>query len=894
MSKQDDSTGTIRSQGYSDNPAWTAAKVTAPATASAYKDHSGAGLYVSASSWQDCPTGPPATTQSLLDDQIEREKKMTLDGHERYAKRQSSLSTHNLSLSNEPHKLLADAVNDVAECLTAEIREKRLGAPSLWVSDVSLMDAHSAAYLGLSVCMDVIGAMGTYTSACDKLGKRIEMEVWAEGFKQFDKQMYSRVTAQVIKAHSSPRYRLKATKHIAGKEGYRPEAWKPARRTQAAAGVINAILKGCDIFDVQYTRVQKDKTRRDIVLTPAAQAILDSREFDASWTEPLYGPMVCPPVPWTGFDNGGFQSAELSDAVSLVRRASGPQRRAIEHKFACGEDLPYVTALNALQATPLSVNKEVLAAVEWCWAESKSFPEGNNFPMSTPPPFPQLPEDYDDLDKEVQSELRGDQREWHTKKRECTSNVLVMSQDLRTANDMTQYDQFYLCWNMDWRSRMYPVSSWNYHRADHVKAQFQFARGKVLATEQDAQWLKIHLANTGDFDKVSKKSFDDRLAWVAENHDQLIAAARDYQSNFGDWSRADKPFQFLAACIAYKDYCEQGSTYVCHLPPSLDGTNSGVQHYSAALRDKETGYLVNLVPSEKCQDVYAVVATAVTKILKSEDRGAEEKAFAKMWLEHGVTRSVVKRNVMTYGYSSEVAGFTAQILEDLMVPLAKDVAYKRIEAHPFGTKRNRQKAARYLANITFAVVADVLPSVSTGMGWLRALTKAVSSEGKLVRWQSPMGFPVVQRYTKSTNLRVRLFLYDRVAEVKKRSQVTVQTDDQTKLDKAKAQNGVAPNFIHSLDAAAMQSAICMMLDNGIEDFFMIHDSFATQAADTSVMYTCIRESFVDLYQDGTCVFEEFEQNIRDQLLDAHADLDPIPRKGHLDINGVLESEYCFS
>ena len=49
----------IKAQGYGDNFAWTAAKVTAPACISAYQDHNGGGQYVSASSWQDCPTGPP-------------------------------------------------------------------------------------------------------------------------------------------------------------------------------------------------------------------------------------------------------------------------------------------------------------------------------------------------------------------------------------------------------------------------------------------------------------------------------------------------------------------------------------------------------------------------------------------------------------------------------------------------------------------------------------------------------------------------------------------------------------------------------------------------------------------------------------------------------------------
>jgi len=54
----------IKSQGYGDNFAWTAAKVTAPAFLSTYQDHNGGGQYVSASSWQDYPTGPPTFSKA--------------------------------------------------------------------------------------------------------------------------------------------------------------------------------------------------------------------------------------------------------------------------------------------------------------------------------------------------------------------------------------------------------------------------------------------------------------------------------------------------------------------------------------------------------------------------------------------------------------------------------------------------------------------------------------------------------------------------------------------------------------------------------------------------------------------------------------------------------------
>ena len=73
------------------------------------------------------------------------------------------------------------------------------------------------------------------------------------------------------------------------------------------------------------------------------------------------------------------------------------------------------------------------------------------------------------------------------------------------------------------------------------------------------------------------------------------------------------------AASAYSDMLEQGADYVCHLPISLDGTNSGTQHYALATRNKHDAAMVNLLPSDECQDVYQMVADAVVNKLKAED-----------------------------------------------------------------------------------------------------------------------------------------------------------------------------------------------------------------------------------------------------------------------------------
>ena len=48
-----------------------------------------------------------------------------------------------------------------------------------------------------------------------------------------------------------------------------------------------------------------------------------------------------------------------------------------------------------------------------------------------------------------------------------------------------------------------------------------------------------------------------------------------------------------------------------------------------------------------------------------------------------------------------------------------------------------------------------------------------------------------------------------------------------------------------------------------------------------------------MYKDQ-CVFENFENEVRQQLDNPNEDLPEIPPKGDLDIEGILDSEYCFS
>lgn len=60
------------------------------------------------------------------------------------------------------------------------------------------------------------------------------------------------------------------------------------------------------------------------------------------------------------------------------------------------------------------------------------------------------------------------------------------------------------------------------------------------------------------------------------------------------------------------------------LPVALDGSCSGIQHFSAMLRDEIGGNAVNLIPAELPQDVYGMVAKKVIEQAQADAASGTE------------------------------------------------------------------------------------------------------------------------------------------------------------------------------------------------------------------------------------------------------------------------------
>ena len=150
--------------------------------------------------------------------------------------------------------------------------------------------------------------------------------------------------------------------------------------------------------------------------------------------------------------------------------------------------------------------------------------------------------------------------------REHKAKRIAFATTMDTATEYSEYDEFFFGYNLDFRGRVYAVCAYNGMGPDEMKATLQFSKGKPLG-ERGSMWLAIHLANVGDFDKISKRPFAERVAWVEENEDWILECIENPFEN-RKWVDADKPLQFLAAAMEWKGFIEQVKT-LYHIYQSL-------------------------------------------------------------------------------------------------------------------------------------------------------------------------------------------------------------------------------------------------------------------------------------------------------------------------------------
>lgn len=829
--------------------------------------------------------------ESLIDVQIRLESEMTDKGIARYMKQVSDSKE-----KGTEDKLVAAQVlmqhhtGKLQVALTEWLAEASIGVAgnrNIAYQYLKNLDPAMVSYVTLKKLLSRVSFPVMLQGAASQLGTAIEDEVKLASVREEERKTYESIIRGAKKRVSDHYKRVYAMRRAS--EAVTLDTWPELDRIHVGMKLISLAIETLGWFAVETRSVGSKSTKKYLVADPVLIAQMESNHHITSMLRPVYEPMVVQPRDWTTPHDGGYLSSNIRP-IKLVKISSKGYYEELE-----STEMPVVySAVNALQRTAWQVNTKVLDILTQMWERGY---EQAGLPARVAPDMPVKPWDI-----ETNEEARKD---WKNKTAKAHQHIIMerskrasVSFCINVATRYNSYSKIYMPYQLDFRGRIYSVPAFNPQGPDFMKALLRFSLGKPLGAN-GAQWLAMQGSNVAGNDKCS---LEDRVQWVLDNEAAILDCAAAPMENKGwcteiNGQTIDKPWQFLAFCFEWAGYREFGESFVSKIAIALDGSCSGLQHFSALLRDDKGGAAVNLIPADTPQDVYGLVAEKVNISLRStvaseQSQIQDDRAdMARQWLEFGVDRKVCKRAVMTLSYGSTQYGFKDQLLDDVISPaFAKaEAARQRGETEgielPF-TGDGYRAAIFMAAEIWNAVTKTLVKSVEA-MAWLQQAAAAVSAEGLPVRWSTPVGFPVMQAYWNVEDRRIKTSLQGAIIKLTMGERTDV-------LDTRHQRNGISPNVVHSLDAAHMMLTTVRAEQEHIKSFAMIHDSFGTTAAETEDLFRIVRESFVEMYEE-TDVFRNFRGEIMRQLSpDALKALPNLPEPGTLDLSGVLDSKYCFA
>ena len=169
-----------------------------------------------------------------------------------------------------------------------------------------------------------------------------------------------------------------------------------------------------------------------------------------------------------------------------------------------------------------------------------------------------------------------------------------------------------------------------------------------------------------------------------------------------EWEVADEPWTFLAACDEYYHCIIKCDRNYTNLPVAVDATCSGLQILAGLAKDASTAALVNVLPSDKPQDAYKVIAE-------------QAKPHVPECIRPHMDRKTTKRTVMTVPYNAKPysnRGYIREALKEKGVEVDKDDLTATV------------KAVRDAMNVIVPGPMKVMKWIESG-GWPRLLTVAL-------------------------------------------------------------------------------------------------------------------------------------------------------------------------
>lgn len=711
-----------------------------------------------------------------------------------------------------------------------------------------------------------------------------------------------------LSAYVERRFKARGRKYIereklkiAKQQNQLGEATLNADTIKVGAYLIDLVISsGANVVEKALVREGRGKgTRTYIKYTEECyRLILQSRELLLGEYRkfPIH---IVKPKEWTKFKgSGGYQSEELYriDAVKTDKR-----KELKKYFEESGVTEPF-DILNALQGTAWRVNRRVFDVMTEVFDNNMVDP---TMPKNSPKLYGGLPyngfldardfvneADYGEyeiskIDKiPVFKDKKRGRQYWVARRAQediCTasnSKAMMANLVLYNAHEYLDEPEIYFSYQFDFRGRIYPIQQHLQPQGSgFVKALLEFAEGEPIDSDEAKRWFMIHGANCYGFDK---EPYDERIKKIKDLTLDILNTAADPMTHRDFWSAADDPYLFLAWCFEYADYLQNPENFVSHIPVALDATCSGIQIYSGLLRDRDGAKAVNVI-GDKREDIYQRVADKVNEYLENGDympeivfnqsdgtvHTVDTKPLANS-LKGKVNRRLTKRNTMTQPYSVTHRGMKDQLVAEL-----NDL---ELENNKFWVGDN-WLAAMFLADLNSRAIGAVVRGARVGQEYLVGVTRELALQGNWVAYTTPLtGFPVIQKIHRQEVERINTAI----------GKLSIRTTIPDSIDIRKMRSGVAPNYVHSLDAALLGDTVLRLHRVGCTKFHMIHDSYGVPARFVPDLNREVRESFIDLFETDPLTNWYYQVKSQHEVLPEDVMINT------LDLQDVRDSHYIFS
>jgi len=703
---------------------------------------------------------------------------------------------------------------------------------------ISDLEPLAAAAIALKLTFDKVFSYkegsNVLTNVCDAIGSAVEDECQMRHYERCAPGLLKVLKENYWHKSSGTKQRLTSIQTLMNRKDIQSwQAWGRSNRIKLGSWLLDCIIassqfEGGTGWFTKDLRREGKRTVNYIIPTPEFLAIKDKVMADAELFAPLAWPMLIEPNDWSNERSGGYLLNEVMRGHDMVRR--GNQCRI--------QGETPINFLNKIQKVAFTLNPFTVQVAEEL--ERLGREVGKFLPVvqhELPPKPVDIAENREARKAYNRAATHVQDLQHQEHKKSCRTRMTMEA--VKRFKDVAK---FYIPWSFDYRGRAYPIPAFlTPQDTDFGKSLLIFADGSFMTPEAE-DWLAFQVATTFGLDKAPMA---ERLEWAKSNHELFTLIAQDPIGNLHLWENVEEPWQFLAAAEEYYHCVVVADRQFTRLMVATDATCSGLQILAGLARDKSTARLVNVLPGDKPQDAYKVVAEAATP-------------YCPESIQPYMDRKTVKRVVMTVPYNAKPfsnRGYIRDALAEKGVEISKEDLTKTV------------KAVRDAMDV-------VVPGPMAVMKWIEdEVATAIKAGKEYLEWTTPSGFVVHQKLNKKNLVRLQLQLLGVC-------QLTVATDDSDEVDLNHHKNATAPNLIHSLDASLLHLSV-LRFDAPIA---LIHDSVLCRATDMSTLSSIVRQTYMHLFAEHDYL-KDFASHIG-------AETDP-PIVGDLEPESVIESTYFF-